>query len=117
MPQPIDPQTEIGRATAAERIQQIADRSSLAAQARATEASANTLRDMETQVQQAKARSDEVDQDLRRRNPFVGRRKKRGQGEPDSQGGQNKQARHFYNASEKDVTADDPNDHEFDVEI
>ena len=64
MPQPIDPQTEIGRATAAERIQQIADRSSLAAQARATETSANTLRNLETQVQQAKARSDEVDQDL-----------------------------------------------------
>lgn len=114
MPQPIDPQTELGRATAAERIQQIADRTSLAAQARTASESAQTQRDIETQIQQPGAKSDEVNRELRRRNPYVGRRKKRGNGDHDAD---EERSRHFYNASEKEILADDPQDHDFDVEI
>ncbi len=114
MPQPIDPQTEIGRATVVGRIQQIADRTSLAAQARVAEDSAAIQRNAETLVRQAALKENEVNRELRRRNPFVGRRKKREQG---SNKGEDQKARHFYNASEKDVLADDPQDHDFDVEI
>ncbi len=114
MPQPIDPHTEVGRATAAERIQQIADRTSLAAQARVASESANGQRAAETQVQHTAPKSDEVDRDLRRRNPFVGKRRKR---EQDSEQGKNRRSMQFYNASEKEVLADDPQAHDFDVEI
>lgn len=111
MPQPIDPQTELGRATAAERIQQIADRVSLAAQARASAEMANARASAETQVHQAAQKNDEVDRELRRRNPFAGRRKKR-DGEPEDS-----RTRHFYNAAEKEVVADDLDSHRLDIEI
>lgn len=114
MPQPIDPQTEVGRATAAERIQQIADRASLAAQSRVAAESADLQRNLETQVQHSAAKGNEVEQELRRRNPFMGRRKKREKGK---QSPEKQLARNFYNASEKAVTADDPMAHDFDVEI
>lgn len=114
MPQPIDPQTELGRTTVAERIQQIADRASLAAQARTTAESAGAQRKAETLVQETATKSDEVDRETRRRNPFVGRRKKQQSSSEDSP---NQKARHFYNASEKEVLADDPQHHDFDVEI
>ena len=114
MPQPIDPQTEIGRSTAAERIQQIADRASLAAQARTAEDSASTQRSVETQVRHSAQKENGVDRELRRRNPFVGRRKKKKKGEQEHR---DQEARHFYDASEKDILADDPQAHEFDVEI
>ncbi len=114
MPQPIDPQTELGRASAAERIQQIADRTSLAAQARVASESASGQRAAETQVQHTSPKNDEVDRELRRRNPFVGKRRKREQG---SGQGKNQRSMQFYNASEKEVLADDPQAHDFDVEI
>lgn len=115
MPQPIDPQTELGRITAAERIQQIADRASLAAQARVASDAANAQAHAESQVRQAMAKNEEVDRDLQRKAPFVGRRRKR-QGD-DGSGARDDRSRHFYNAAEKDVLADDPDRHGFDVEI
>ena len=114
MPQPIDPQTEIGRATAAERIQQIADRVSLAAQARASAEMANARASAETQVHQAMQKNEEVDRELRRRTPFSGRRKRQGGG---SEEPEDKRTRHFYNAAEKEVVADDDNAHRLDIEI
>lgn len=114
MPQPIDPQTELGRATAAERIQQIADRASLAAQARASTELANARASAETQVHQATQKNDEVDRELRRRNPFAGRRKKP-KGNP--QEPEDSRTRHFYNAAEKKVVADDLDSHRLDIEI
>lgn len=75
MPQPIDPNTEILRITAAERIQQIADRLSLAAQARHATEVAEARVGAESQVQQANQKSEQVDQELRRRNPYMGRRR------------------------------------------
>ena len=116
MPQPIDPHTEIGRATAAERIQQIADRASLAAQARVAADAAESRVAAESQVRQAMQKNEQVDSELRRRTPFVGRRKKRkGGGEPHNEG--EERSRHFYNASEKEVLAEDPEEHRFDIEI
>lgn len=114
MPQPIDPQTEIGRATAAERIQQIADRVNIAAQARASAEIANARNSAETQVHQAMQKNAEVDRELQRRTPYLGRRKKKEgtPGEPEDN-----RARHFYNAAEKEVVADDLDAHRLDIEI
>lgn len=82
MPQPIDPNTELGRISAADRVQQIADRASLAAQARhAAEATQHQV-DSETQVAQANQKNEEIHEELRRKNPFMGRkRRKTGQDE------------------------------------
>ncbi|MCC6694163.1 MAG: hypothetical protein IT365_00905 [Candidatus Hydrogenedentes bacterium] len=78
MPQPVDLQTELARVTAAERIQQSADRASLAAQQRAASTVEQTRVNAETQVQQTvEAESEQIDQDGRRKNPFVGRRRRR----------------------------------------
>lgn len=114
MPQPIDPQTEMGRATAAERIQQIADRVSLAAQVRASAEMANARASAETQVHQAMQKNAEVERELRRRAPFSGRRKRRDGGgdEPEDT-----RVRQFYNAAEKEVVADDDSVHRLDIEI
>lgn len=78
MPQPVDLQTELARVTAAERIQQSADRASLAAQQRAASTVEQTRVNAETQVQQTvETESEQIDQDGRRKNPFVGRRRKK----------------------------------------
>ena len=114
MPQPIDPHTELGRATAAERIQQIADRASLAAQARLAAEATTARLSAESQVHQAMQKNEQVDQELRRRAPFTGRRAKR-RDEREEPG--DERSRHFYNASEKDVMADDPERHQLDVEV
>jgi uncharacterized membrane protein YkoI len=64
MPQPIDLQTELGRATAAERIQAVADRASLAAQQRTAEETAKERLRHEAQVQQTdQAEEAQVDPD------------------------------------------------------
>ena len=114
MPQPIDPQTEIGRATAAERIQQIADRVNIAAQARASAEIASARNSAETQVHQAMQKNAEVDRELQRRTPYVGRRKKR-DGTPRE--AEDNRTRQFYNAAEKEVVADDLDAHRLDIEI
>jgi len=77
MPQPIDFPTEMGRMAAVERIQQINDRLSLAALQRSTEELQDERVAAETQVSQTQPDSEQVDEDLRRRNPFVGRRRRR----------------------------------------
>ena len=74
MPQPIDLQTELARITSVERIQQIADRASLAAQQRVAMSAQEQRVAVETQVQQTQSKSEEVDQETRRRNPYRGRR-------------------------------------------
>lgn len=78
MPQPIDFNTESARQIAADRIQDIASRLSLAAQQRHVieDNEQRVLR--ETQVQDTKqSENSEVSGDGRRQNPFVGVRKKR----------------------------------------
>ena len=82
MPQPVDLQTELGRATAVERIQEVAGRASLAAVQRQAADFEQDRVDLETQVQQThEAESEPVRADGRRRNPFAGRRHRRGTGE------------------------------------
>jgi len=77
MPQPVDLQTELGRATAAERIQDVADRASLAAVQRQASDVEEDRVGVETQVQQThESESERVNADGRRRNPFVGRRRR-----------------------------------------
>ncbi len=77
MPQPVDLQTEMGRIAAAERIQQITDRLSLAAQHRAAEAAEEERLREETQVRQSnESEHREIERDGRRRNPYAGRRRR-----------------------------------------
>lgn len=78
MPQPVDLQVELARVTAADRVQQVADRLSLAAQQRmAAEAEQDGI-NHETQVQQTEqSQSEGVDVESHRQNPYVGRRRKR----------------------------------------
>ena len=71
MPQPIDPFTELARMHAAERIQQIADRASLAAQTRLTSEAALAATNQETQVQQSRAKGEQVDEALRTAADYV----------------------------------------------
>ncbi|MBI4559642.1 MAG: hypothetical protein HY706_18800 [Candidatus Hydrogenedentes bacterium] len=78
MPQPVDLQTEAARMTAAERIQQIADRASLAAQQRVAAELQQDRIQLETEVQQtAESQNEPVEAEGRRRNPFAGRRRRR----------------------------------------
>ena len=109
MPQPIDPYTEIGRATAAERIQQIADRTSLAAQNVVAKDEAETQAKKETQAHQAQQKNEEVDDEMRRRNPYMKRRKRKKESKD--------QSHTFYTANEQETVLDDPDAHDLDVLI
>ena len=81
MPQPIDLQTEIARVSAAERIQQVAGRASLAAQQRVASDIEQTRVGVETQIQRTEeSRNEQVEEDGRRRNPFLGRRRRKEKG-------------------------------------
>lgn len=80
MPQPIDLQTELARVTTMERVQQIADRMSLAAHQRMADQAEQQRVQAETQAQEADQKSDEVDRDARRQSPE--RRGKHGHGDP-----------------------------------
>ena len=77
MPQPIDLQSELGRLTAAERVQQITTRASLVAQQRLAADEQQQDVNIETQVQETHAKSGEVEPELRRRNPYLGRKRRR----------------------------------------
>lgn len=81
MPQPIDAQTQLSQLTAAERVQQLSERLSLVAQQRSAAEVQEQRVTAETQVQQAHAKTDELDQDLRRHNPYRRRRQTAAQGE------------------------------------
>ncbi|MCX8065775.1 MAG: hypothetical protein N3G21_11500 [Candidatus Hydrogenedentes bacterium] len=77
MPTPIDPNTEILRVNMAERIQQLADRASLLGQVRQSINEEERRVIEETQVKEAEQKSEQVDTELKRRQPFLKRRKKR----------------------------------------
>ena len=78
MPQPIDFQTELSRVAAVERAQQIADRLAMNAQQRLAQEIEEQRTLAETQVHQPEAKSGEVEPELKRKNPYIGRRRKRG---------------------------------------
>ena len=78
MPQPIDMQSELNRVTMAERMQDAATRTSLAAHHRAQLEVEEDERVHETQVNETEeAKKSEVDKDGRRKAPFVKRRAKK----------------------------------------
>ncbi len=83
MPQPIDLQTELARANVAERIQDTSSRLSLAAQQRAQEDAESERVLADTSVKESpENQSESLDEDGRRKAPFVARRRKRqGEGE------------------------------------
>ncbi len=110
MPQPIDPQTELGRITAAERIQQISDRASLAAQQRVAEDTDKQQRLLEQEVQETHQKNKEVETETKRRNPFMGRRKKKKKSSDDS-------THTLYNENENKEIVEDPDDHTLDITI
>lgn len=115
MPQPIDPNTEFMRVAAAERIQQIADRASLAAQARTTDQADIDRTLLETQVREMNQKSEQVDEELRRRTPFSGKRKRRKKDEEEE--AQDEAAHTFYTADEQKEIVEDSGDHGLDVTI
>ena len=114
MPQPIDLQTELARTNTVERIQQIADRVSLVAQQRtAVEADEERLR-QEQQIQQTpETENPEVDADGHRKNPTVGRRRRRKRDQSDA----DKSAKTVYNATEETEAAGDTEGSKLDVSI
>ncbi len=77
MPTPIDPNTEILRVNLAERIQQIADRASLLGQVRQSVNEEERRIVDETQVKQTEQKSEQVETELKRRQPFMGRRRRK----------------------------------------
>jgi hypothetical protein len=99
--------------TTAERIQQIADRASLTAQHRQHVQDQQRLVDFETQVQEAENKSEEVDEELRRRNPFAGRRRRKKNGQQSSS--TDTKSRTFYNAREQAQVVDDEENHNLDI--
>lgn len=114
MPQPIDMQRELARTTMVERMQDLAGRLSLAAQQRTQDEVDEARVSAETQATETpEAQSDDVDEDGRRKAPFVARRKKRRKGESD----ENAPSRIQYTANEKTTTMTDPEDHQVDVSI
>jgi hypothetical protein len=76
MPQPIDFQTELVRTTTAERAQQVADRLSLVATQRSAQELDAERVAVETEVQETHDKPEEINRDLKRRNPYVGRRRR-----------------------------------------
>lgn len=79
MPQPIDFQTELTRVTAVERLQQYADRQALNAQQRLAQEIEEQRTLAESQVEQTNPKSGEVEPELKRKNPYMGRRRKKGE--------------------------------------
>jgi len=76
MPQPVDPNTEFGRMTAAERIQEISGRANIAAQLRLAAEAAAAQNRADTEVVETDAKTDELEQETKRRNPFGGKRRR-----------------------------------------
>ncbi|MBI5091413.1 MAG: hypothetical protein HZB26_03105 [Candidatus Hydrogenedentes bacterium] len=113
MPQPVDLQTEMGRVTQAERVQQVQDRASLAAQQRLAASAQETRLQTETQVQESHTTSDQVEKEARRRNPYIGRRRKRNA----ETGAGSDTSEKPPNAGEKPVIADDSEGITLDVTV
>ncbi len=84
MPMPIDPNTEMMRINLVERIQQISDRASLLGQVRQSLNEEQHRLVDETQVKEMQQKSEQVEAELKRRNPFLGRRKKQKEAKVDS---------------------------------
>jgi len=112
VPQPIDLQSELARTDMASRIQDMASRGALAGMQRDRLEDERLKAEAETQVDETpKGQSEELDEDGRRKNPFVTRRRKKQQDETDPE------ARVFYTASEEKKIVEDGSGQHFDVTI
>ncbi len=111
MPQPIDPSSELGRISAAERVQMTMERAAQMAQLRMADDAEKDSRQLQELAQQAKQKDAQVDEELRRRNPFMGRRKKQGQS-----GQQPDESLDTYNARQRREPGDEP-EHRLDVTL
>ncbi len=111
MPQPIDMQTELGRAAMVERVQEAMTRVSLAAQqrARSTEEEDQILAES-TVDETAETQGERVDADTRGNNPRAKGRPSAGREQPpeDETGGR---------PSRRQTQALDPETHGFDVSV
>lgn len=114
MPQPIDMQSELGRMTMAERVQEAAGRAALAAQVRAASEADDDRQSAETQVAETReTESDNIRGDAKRKNPFARRRKKRGDGQ---EAGLDP-ATAMYTPGESNGVADDSDGQNLDVTV
>ena len=88
MPQPIDMQTELGRTIMADRIQDAMSRANLAALQRAQLDEEEDRIAKESEVHEApETQSEHVDEELKRKTPYVGRRRRGRKGEEDDETG------------------------------
>jgi len=86
VPQPIDFHTEIARTMAVERIQQSADRASLAGQQRVAQEVAQRQDDQEHTVGETpESQNEHIDEEAKRRNPYAFRRRRRGEDDSEEQ--------------------------------
>lgn len=85
MPQPIDPSSELGRLSAAERVQNLMDRNAQLAQLRSAEVGAADTQRHQEQVLQTEQKKAQVEDELRRRTPYIIFKKKRKTGEDSEQ--------------------------------
>jgi len=111
VPQPIDPTTEINRTAAVERIQQMIIRADVAAQLRLAANAAREQVEAESVVDRPDPKDNEVDRDLRRRNPFSGRRRHKQEPETPTE------ARTFYTPDEHVVVLEEEQQHGLDISV
>lgn len=117
MPQPVDFQTEVARQTMVDKILQVADRASLAAQQRLVSEVEQERVQQETQVQQTpQAQSEQIDAEARRRTPYVRRRRRRKKDKGTSDGEEGT-AKVFYNADEQPEIIDESEGNQLDIKI
>lgn len=112
MPQPIDLQTEVARMTLTERLQDLSGRAALAGiQRDQREEERNRAEAQRAVPDSPEAQSEHVDEDGRRKNPFVGRRRRKDSREDNEP----RAAMVFYTPDERTAQAEDPDDHGLDV--
>ena len=110
MPQPIDPSSELGRVAAAERVQQMMDRAVQHAQLRQVDDAADDTIRQQEQAKDAEQKRDEVDDEQRRRQPYIRIRRKKKDGEHGHE-----HEHDGYNARRRPEDTDDPDEHTLDV--
>lgn len=116
MPQPLDAPSEVARTTLADRVQHVNDRAVLAHQMQAADNEAEIRAAAETQVSEThETENERVDPEGKRRNPFVGRRRRRPKKKDDSQA--DRASRTFYTADVRKEVAGEGEAGEFDVTI
>lgn len=115
MPQPIDPVSELARVSAAERVQLLMERNAQLAQFRSAETAAQDAQRQHEQVLQADQKKAQVEEELKRKNPFMGRRKRRSPDDPEKEGDA---PEHFetYNAHQQREPLDD-DEHNLDITL